>query len=732
MNHPQRYNHIMKALLFLPLLALFAACSNSEQQTASTQSATSMMYDKMNLPAPTVKQIPKELSIHGDTRTDEFYWLNQRENPEVIAYLNSENEYREQMTSHTKAFQEKLFEEIKGRIKQDDESVPYKENGYYYLTRYETGKEYPIYSRKKGSLDAKEEIMLNANELAKPYKYYAVGGRAVSTNNKILAYGEDTLSRRIYTLKFKDLETGKMLKDEIPNTSGSAVWASDNQTVFYSVKDASLRPYKIFRHKLGTPASKDTEVFHEADETFASAVYKTKSKKYIVIASFQTLTTEYRVLDASKPEGAFKIIQPRTRGLEYFMDHYGDKFYFRTNLDAKNFRLMETSETATGKENWKEVIPHRNDVLLEGMEIFKDYLVLSERIKGITQLRVRPWNGNQEHYIQFGEDAFMAYVDVNPEFNTDVLRVGYMSLTTPSTIYDYNMSTRKLTQLKQQEVLGGFDRNDYVSERIYIKARDGVQVPVSIVYKKGFKKDGKQPLLLYGYGSYGASMDPTFNSARLSLLNRGFAYAIAHIRGGEELGRAWYEDGKLLKKKNTFTDFVDCAEYLVQNKYTSTDKLFAMGGSAGGLLMGAVVNMRPDLFKGVIAAVPFVDVITTMLDESIPLTTGEYDEWGNPNDKTYYDYMKSYSPYDNVEAKAYPTMLVTTGLHDSQVQYWEPAKWVARLRTKKTDKNPLLLYTNMDTGHGGASGRFERYKEVAMEYAFLLDLAGLAEVEVKD
>lgn len=670
--------------------------------------------------------------MHGDTRIDEFYWLKERENPDVIAYLNSENAYREQVTSHTKAFQGKLFEEIKGRIKQDDESVPYKDNGYFYLTRFETGKEYAIHSRKKGSLDAKEEVMLDVNELAKPYKYYAVGGRAVSSNNKILAYGEDTLSRRIYTIRFKDLETGKMLKDVIPNTSGGAVWANDNQTIFYSVKDASLRPYKIFKHKLGTPATKDVEVFHESDETFASAVYKTKSKKYIVIASFQTLTTEYRVLDANQPNGSFRIIQPRTRGLEYFMDHYGDKFYFRTNLDAKNFRLMSTPETATTKENWTEVIAHRDDVLLEGMEIFKDHLVLSERIKGITQLRVRPWNDSAEHYIQFGEDAYMAYVDVNPDFDTDVLRVGYMSLTTPSTTYDYNMNTKKLTQLKQQVVLGGFDRNDYASERIYIKARDGVQVPVSIVYKKGFKKDGKQPLLLYAYGSYGASMDPTFNSARLSLLNRGFAYAIAHIRGGEELGRAWYEDGKLLKKKNTFTDYIDCADYLVKNKYTSPDKLFAMGGSAGGLLMGAVVNMRPELFKGVIAAVPFVDVITTMLDETIPLTTGEYDEWGNPNDKTYYDYMKSYSPYDNVEAKAYPAMLVTTGLHDSQVQYWEPAKWVARLRTKKTDKNPLLLYTNMDTGHGGASGRFEKYKEVAMEYAFLLDLAGLAEVEAKN
>lgn len=708
------------------IAVIFGACSgepaNEEAKTSSK------MYDKMDMPAPVAEKKPKELSIHGDTRTDNYYWLNQREDEEVIAYLNAENEYKEAVLSHLAPFREKLYEEIVGRIKQDDESVPYKDNGYFYLTRFEEGKEYPIYSRKAGSLEAEEKVMLDANELAKPYSYYSVGGRSVSPDNQLLAYGEDTLSRRIYTLRFKNLETGELLADEIPGTTGSAVWANDNKTVFYTVKDpVTLRSYKVMRHQLGTPVTEDEVVYTEDDSTFIAFAYKTKSKKYIVAASYATLSQEYSVLSADEPESQFRIIQPRERGLEYSIAHFEDKFYIRTNLDAQNFRLMATDEQKTGKENWKEVIPHRKDVLLEGMEIFKDYLVLSERKAGITQLRVRPWSG-KEHYINFGEDAYMAYTSVNPEFDTELLRIGYTSLTTPNTTYDYHMATKELTQLKQQEVVGDFDPSNYESERLMVKVRDGVEVPVSIVYRKGFKKDGTQPLLLYGYGSYGNSMDPYFSSVRLSLLDRGFAYAIAHIRGGEEMGRQWYEDGKLLKKQNTFNDFIDCADHLVAQQYTSPDQLFAMGGSAGGLLMGAIINMRPELWKGVIAAVPFVDVITTMLDESIPLTTGEYDEWGNPNDKAYYDYIKTYSPYDQVEAKDYPAMLVTTGLHDSQVQYWEPAKWVAKLREMKTDNNPLLLHTNMETGHGGASGRFQRFKETAMEYAFLLDLAGRAEI----
>ncbi|MBL7794285.1 MAG: S9 family peptidase [Saprospiraceae bacterium] len=692
------------------------------------------MYAKADsLQSPAAKVEPKELSIHGDTRIDNYFWLNNRENPDVIEYLKAENTYLDQITSHTKAFQDKLFQEMKGRIKEEDQSVPYKDNGYYYVNRFEQGQEYPIYARKKGSLDAKEEIMLNVNEMAKPYKFYNVGGLSVSPDNKILAFGEDTLSRRIYTIKFKNLETGQMLADEIPGATGSTAWANDNKTVFYTLKDATtLRGYKIMKHKLGTPTAKDVAIFEEKDETFGTVAYKTKSKKYIVIASYATLSQEYQVIEADKPDGKFRTIQPRERGLEYDFDHYGDKFYIRTNWNAKNFKLMETPEKATTKENWKDLIPHREDVLLEGIEIFKNYLVLTERKGGITQLRIRPWNGNAEHYIKFPEDAYVAYVGINPEFDTELLRLGYQSMTTPATTYDYHMSTKAFDMLKQQPVLGGFDAANYVSERIFVTARDGAKVPVSIVYRKGYKKDGKAPLLLYGYGSYGASMEPYFSSTRLSLLDRGFGYAIAHIRGGQEMGRQWYDDGKLLKKKNTFTDFIDCAEYLVKNKYAAKDQLFAMGGSAGGLLMGAVVNMRPDLWKGVVASVPFVDVITTMLDESIPLTTGEFDEWGNPKDKAYYDYIKSYSPYDNLEAKDYPAMLVTTGLHDSQVQYWEPAKWVAKLRTIKTDKNPLLLHTNMDAGHGGASGRFESLKEIALEYAFILDLAGKADAEVKN
>ncbi len=701
-------------------IIFFASCNRAEE----TADKTSAMYDKTDILAPIATKIPKELSMHGDIRVDNYYWLNDRENPEVIAYLNAENDYKDQMLAHTKDFQEKLFQEMKGRIKEEDQSVPYKENGYWYLTRYEQGQEYPIYSRKKGTLEAAEEIMLNVNELAKPYDYYNVAGLSVSPDNKIIAYGEDTLSRRIYTIRFKNLETGAMLPDQIPGVQGDIAWANDNKTIFYTLKDPqTLRGYKVMRHRLGTPVAKDVEIFTETDDTFYSFVYKTKSKKYIVIGSNQTLSNEYRVLEADKPDGQFRIIQPRERDLEYSIDHFGDKFYIRTNLNAKNFRLVETPETATTKDNWKEIIPNRSDVLLEDMDLFKDYLVLSERKNGIRQIRIRPWNG-PEHYIKFPEDAYVAYTSTNPEFDTEVLRLSYQSMTTPSSTFDYNMRTKEFQLLKQQDVLGGFDANNYQSERVYVSARDGAKVPVSIVYRKGIKKDGKAPLLLYGYGSYGNSMEPYFSSSRLSLLDRGFIYAIAHIRGGEEMGRQWYEDGKLLKKKNTFTDFIDCAEWLLENKYTSQDRLFAMGGSAGGLLMGAVVNMRPDLWKGIIAAVPFVDVVTTMLDESIPLTTFEFDEWGNPKNKEYYDYMKSYSPYDNVEAKDYPAMLITTGLHDSQVQYWEPAKWVAKLREMKTDKNPLLMHTNMEAGHGGASGRFRALKETAMQYAFLLDLAG--------
>ena len=717
------FKHSSK-LLPLAAIALTVACSSESDHKEKLSSA---MYQKTDLTAPVAKKVAEEMTIHDDTRVDQYYWMNQRDSDGVINHLNEENAYTKEMFSHLEDYQEELFEEIKGRFKQNDMSVPYDYNGYTYQTRYEEGKEYAIYERSPvGTSDT--ELLLDANVEADKYDFYSVGGLNVSPNNKIMAFGEDTLSRRIYTVKFKDLETGELLEDMIPNTNGSVTWAEDNKTVFYSVKDDALRSYKIFKHKLGTPISEDVEVYHEADETFGTYVYKTKSRKYIVIGCFQSISTEFRVIPADQPDAEFKIFQPRERDLEYNIDHFGDSWYVITNMDAQNFRLMRTDLDKTSKENWEEVIAHRSDVLLEGMDIFEDYLVLSERKNGINQLRVMPWEG-EEHYIDFKEDAYMAYTSTNPDFNTDKLRLGFTSLTTPNTIFEYDMADQSFKTLKETEVLGGFDKNNYQSERIYVTARDGVKVPVSIVYHKDTKIDGTAPCLLYGYGSYGASMDPYFSATRLSLLDRGFVYALAHIRGGQEMGRQWYEDGKLLNKKNTFNDFVDCGKYLVANKYAAEDNLFAMGGSAGGLLMGAVVNQAPDMWKGIVSAVPFVDVVTTMLDESIPLTTGEYDEWGNPNDKEYYEYIKSYSPYDNIEAKDYPAMLVTTGYHDSQVQYFEPAKYVAKLREMKTDNNPLVFHINMDAGHGGQSGRFRRFKETAMEYAFMLDLAGKTPVK---
>lgn len=676
--------------------------------------------------APLANKQPKVLSIHDDQRIDNYFWLNERENQEVIQYLEAENAYTKHELKHTEDLQETIYKEIVARIKPDDVSVPYKDNGYYYIVRYEKGGEYPIYARKKGSLEAAEEIMLNGNELAKPYEYYNIGGQSVSLDNRYLAYGEDTVSRRIYTIRFKDLFTGEMLEDEIPGTTGNTAWTNDNQTIFYTLKDpTTLRGYKVMRHQLGRPISEDVAVFEEKDDTYLTFVYKSKSDKYIIIGSYANESQEYRVLPADKPEGIFKLIQERIHGHEYEIAHYQDQFYILTNWDALNFRLMVTSEEKTQRENWKEIIPHREDVLLEDVDIFKDFLVLSERKAGITQIRVLPHEG-EEHYIKFAEEAYTTYTSSNNvEFDTDVLRIGYTSMTTPNTVYDYNMRTRSMTLMKQQEVIGDFSPEDYASERLMVQARDGALIPVSLVYRKGFEKNGKAPLLLYGYGSYGHSMEPYFSPARLSLLDRGFVFAIAHIRGGEEMGRHWYDNGKKLHKKNTFYDFIDCAEHLLSNQYSTRQHLYAMGGSAGGLLVGAVMNLRPDLWRGVLAAVPFVDVITTMLDDSIPLTTGEYDEWGNPNEKAYYEYIKSYSPYDNVEAKDYPSLLVTTGLHDSQVQYWEPAKWVAKLRELKTDNNILLLHTNMEAGHGGASGRFKRYKETALQYAFMLHLEGM-------
>ncbi|MDR7370620.1 S9 family peptidase [Flavobacterium aquidurense] len=678
-----------------------------------------------DIPAPKAKVIPKSLKKHKETRIDNYFWLNDRENSEVIDYLNQENSYYENMTSHTKELQESLYEEMKGRIKEDDSSVPYFYNGYFYITRFETGQDYPIFSRKKGSLSADEEIMFNCNEMAKGHAYFKLGGLSISPDNKFASFGLDLVGRRIYTIQIKNLETNEILADKIENATGGSVWANDNKTIFYVRQDeVTLRSDKVFRHKINTDSANDVLVFDETDDTFNVSISKEKSRKYIVIGSGSTLTTEYRILNSDNPDGEFEVFQKRVRGLEYSISHFEDSFYVLTNKDkATNFKLMKTPENKTGKRNWIDLIPHREDVLLEDIEIFKNYLVVEERSNGLNHIRIMPWNDEPDYYLPFGSETYNAYTTTNIDFDTDVLRYSYQSLATPSSVIDFNMKTKTKEILKEQQVLGGkFDKENYVEERVWATARDGVKVPISMIYRKGLEKNGKNPLLLYAYGSYGITMDAYFSSTRLSLLDRGFVYAIAHIRGGEDLGRQWYEDGKLLKKKNTFTDFIDCSKFVINEKFTSAEHLYAEGGSAGGLLMGVIVNEAPELYNGVIAQVPFVDVITTMLDDSIPLTTGEYDEWGNPNNKKYYDYMLSYSPYDNVKAQKYPNMYVSTGLHDSQVQYWEPAKWVAKLRDLKTNDNLLFLDTNMDAGHGGASGRFEALKDLAKEFSFLLDL----------
>ena len=706
----------MKKIL-IPIILIITACNSENNQT--------MNKSKNEVKAPIAEKVPYELKEHGNIRVDNYYWMNDREDQKVIDYLNAENAYTEAKMKHTEAFQEKLFEEMKGRIKETDESVPYFYNGYYYYNRYEEGKEYEITCRKIGSLDAEEEVIINANELAEGTSFFDVGDYSVSMDNKLLAFSTDTIGRRNYNIQIKNLETGEILKDKIPVTTGTVVWANDNATLFYALKDETLRSYKIMKHQLGSDVKKDQLIFHEKDETFGAYVYKSKSNQYLFIISWSTLSSEMQFLDANNPNGDFEIMQIRTKDMIYTASHYEKDFYIRTNLDAKNFRLMKTPVNKTGVKHWKEVIPHRDNVLLEGTELFNDYLVLQEKELGLNKLRIISWDGNKDEYMKFNDPAYSVFISTNPEFNTPILRYTYNSLTTPRSTYDYNMDDDSQELMKQQEVVGGYNPGDYQSERIMVEARDGAMVPISVVYKKGLKKDGSNPTLIYAYGSYGSSVPPYFSSSRLSLLDRGFVFVLAHVRGSQTLGRQWYEDGKLLKKKNTFYDFVDCSKYLIEAGYTSEDKLFAMGGSAGGLLMGAIYNLSPETYKGVVAQVPFVDVVTTMLDESIPLTTGEWDEWGNPKDSVYYEYMLSYSPYDNVEAKDYPAMLVSTSLHDSQVQYWEPAKWVAKLRDMKTDDNLLILDINMDAGHGGASGRFARLKEVALEYAFMLDQVGI-------
>jgi oligopeptidase B len=696
----------MKFLPSLILLAiLFSQCTSSQEP--------------MN--PPVAEQIPKTLSIHGHDRVDPFYWMNERENPALIKYLEEENAYLKASLKHTEKLQNILFEEMKARIQETDETVPYVKNGYIYNTRYEAGMEYPIYTRRKGSMDAAEEILLDVNQMAVGYEYYAVTMMHVSPDNRYLAFAADTLGRYISNLSIKDLQTGEILPYEVPNIT-SIAWANDNKTLYYGTKDLqTLRADRIRKHTLGNPNA-DVDVYYEKDSSFSTAVSRTKSGKFISITSYSTLSSDVQIADADNANATFKIFQNRERNHLYTIDHLGDQFYILSNFNAVNFQLLKTSPTKTNRTHWSVLIPHRDDVLIEQMELFENHIVLSEKNQGLNRLRIIHQQTGDDHYVDFGEPVWFASIGNNPEYQSDKLRYEYESLTTPSSVFEYDMNTRTATLLKEQSVLGDFDKNKYVSERSWALASDGTKVPVSIVYKKGLTKDGSNPLWLAGYGSYGYSYDVYFSSNRLSLLDRGFVYAIAHIRGGQEMGRQWYEDGKLLNKMNTFTDFIAVAEHLVNEKYTQADRLFAEGASAGGLLMGAVANMQPDLFKGMIIGVPFVDVLTTMLDETIPLTTVEYDEWGNPNDSTYYNYMKQYSPYDNLEAKEYPAMLVTSSFWDSQVQYFEPTKYVAKLRTLKTDSNPLYLHTEMSASHGGKSGRFESLKLTALEYAFVLDL----------
>jgi oligopeptidase B len=715
---------------FFPALAIFAmaitSCNNKNDMERTA-------YDwPDSIAAPVCPKVPKTLTAHGDDRVDNYYWLNDffKKGPDsnkVVDYLKAENAYYDTMMSGTKTLQENLYTEMKARIKEKDESVPVFKHGYYYYSRVVEGKDYFVYCRKKGSLSAAEEVLLDVNAMAEGHNYFSAIGFEVSTDNKLLAYGVDTLSRRQYKIYVKNLETGAVHADVVSNTEGDPTWANDNATFFYTAKNpVTLLSEKIKKHKLGTGEAADKVVYEEKDPTNYIWVAKTKSDRFIIITSQSTLSTETRFVNADKPEEAFTVFQPRMKEVLYDVDHANDKFYIRTNWNARNFRLMTCAENKTDSSAWKEMIPHNDSVLVQGMDLFKNFIAVSERKNGLTQVHIINTNNNTSHYLQFDEPAYTASLSGTPDYNSEVVRYNYTSLVTPASVYDYNMGTKEKKLMKQQEVVGGYKAADYVSERLYAKAKDGTTIPISIVYKKGFNKDGNAPLYLYAYGSYGASMDAGFNSTRLSLLNRGFAFAIAHIRGGQEMGRYWYEDGKMMKKKNTFTDFIDCAEYLLAQKYSSKEHLYISGGSAGGLLMGAVVNMRPDLWRGVIAAVPFVDVVTTMSDPTIPLTTNEYDEWGNPANKENYFYMKSYSPYDNVTKQTYPNMLVTTGLHDSQVQYFEPAKWVAKIREMKTGDNKILLYTNMEAGHGGASGRFKALKDKAREFGFIFALEGIA------
>lgn len=686
--------------------------------------------DPFTPPHPEKK--PKELvSVTGDKRIDDYYWLNERENPAVVDFLEAENRYADSVLAPVAGVREQLYKELKARIKEDDSSVPYFKNGYWYSSRFETGKEYPIFSRRKGELSAAEEILVDVNALAAGKAYCQFGGFQVSPDNRLLAYSVDYTGRNLFKVYFKDLSSGKDLPESF-SIGGAFAWANDNKTLLYDTKDqVTLRNDKIWRHVMGTPQKQDVLMYHEKDETQYAYMGKSKSDQYFFINSAYTQTVEVRYLDANNPNGEFKVVRPREKDFFYDLEHWNDKFIIRTNWNAQNFRLMEAPVSDPRQENWKDVLAHREDVLLDGFTVFKDHLVTAEHKGGLSQVHIIRWADKADHYIDTGEPTYACFIDNNPEFATQTLRYGFSSMKTPTTIVDYNMETKAKEIKKVAPVLGGYDPNNYTTEFLWATARDGVKVPISIVYKKGVKRDGSAPCHLTGYGSYGSSYDPYFNRDVVTLLDRGFVVGIAHIRGGMEMGYKWYEDGKMMKKMNTFTDFIDCSEHLVKEKYTSSDRLFIEGRSAGGLLMGAVTNMRPDLFKGVITGVPFVDVLTTMSDPSIPLTTGEYTEWGNPANPAEYEYMKQYSPYDNLKKGNYPNLLVLTSFADSQVQYFEPAKYVAKLRDLKTDKNVLLFKTNMAGSHGGASGRFKRLEERAMEYAWMMGLLGMDGGEMK-
>ncbi len=669
---------------------------------------------------------PKENSVHGKTFVDDYFWMRDRENPEVIAHLKKENEHTRLFMQDTEACQEKLYQEILGRIKETDLSVPVRYNGYYYYSRTEKGRQYSIHCRKKGSLEAAEEILADCNELAQGHSYFRLGILKVSPDQNLMAYAVDTDGSETYTLRVKNLTTGEVLTDEIKNAAGSFEWASDNKTFFYSIQDEAKRPYKLFRHEIGSDPVNDALIFHEQDEAFFLSAYKTKDRRYIVLHLASKTTAECRFLPTDKPKGEFKIIEPRRKDMEYSVEHHNGKFLIVTNDNAVNFRLAEAPVERCSLKDWKDFIAHKAEVKIEGLDVFKDHLVVYQREQGLEKIRVIHLSSGQSHFIDFEDPVYSAWGGSNWDYDSRTLRFDYSSMVTPHTVYDYDLEKRTRELKKRQEVLGGYDPAQYASERIFAVSHDGVKVPISLVYKKGLKKDGSAPGFLYGYGSYGISMDPVFSSSRLSLLDRGFLFAMAHIRGGGDLGRPWYDDGKLLKKKNTFLDFVAAAEHLVKEKYTSADRLAIAGGSAGGLLMGAVTNLRPDLFKAVIAMVPFVDVLNTMMDPTLPLTVTEYEEWGNPQEKSYFESISEYSPYENVKPSKFPHMLITGGLNDPRVSYWEPAKWAARLRENNRGENVILLKMEMDSGHGGPSGRYDSLREIAFEYAFVLKMLGVA------